>query len=227
MRKTVRILLVLSLALHLSCKNGCDLADLVQSTCKDHEGTTYPTVIFPNGSEWMAENLRVASINTTQDTMDYCTSDSLWELSEQAYFTQYDNYTPNETGYGKLYNYKAATSEGLCPEGFHVPTAEEWDELLDCLGGANDAGAALREANFNYWNPVDNITSTNESLMTIRPGGFRAEDGQFHNQRFFAYFWTSTGEDGQAQMRSLHYASDAVSEFEISTSAGASVRCMR
>ena len=220
-------LYLLLLLLGYSCKDQCDLSDLVESTCTGAEGRTYKTVIFPDGSEWMAENLNTGSLNSSIDSLAYCTSDSLWKLNESPHYTQYENYSPNETAYGKLYNFKAVTAEGLCPDGFHVPSIEEWEELFECLGGPNEAGALLREANFSFWSPVDNMTSTNESRLTFRPGGFRDEEGKFYNQRFFGYYWTSSGENEEAQMISIHYASDAISEFQISTKSGASVRCMR
>ena len=223
----VRPLFLLLSLLIFSCKDHCNLDDLVDSSCVDANGNTYKTVLFPNGSEWMAENLKAASISSTNSTLSEAIGDSLWNLNEAPYYCYYDNYSPNETGYGKLYNFKAVNTEGLCPEGFHVPTTEDWEELFECLGGPNKAGAKLREVETNYWNPVDNITSTNESRLTIRPGGFREQEGEFHNQRFFGYYWSSKGENESAQMVSVHYASDAVTVFEISNASGASVRCMR
>jgi uncharacterized protein (TIGR02145 family) len=88
-----------------------------------HEGKTYNTVVI--GSQtWMAENL------------NYNVSGSVC----------YDNISANCDTYGRLYNwatamyidlvynsssYSGATSnhKGICPEGWHIPTKDEWHTI--------------------------------------------------------------------------------------------------
>jgi uncharacterized protein (TIGR02145 family) len=47
-------------------------------------------------------------------------------------------------------------SRGLEPEGWHVPSDDEWTELTDFLGGEDIAGQKLKSA--NGWNINGNGT---------------------------------------------------------------------
>jgi uncharacterized protein (TIGR02145 family) len=46
--------------------------------------------------------------------------------------------------YGYLYNHNAANDpRNICPQGWHVPSVQEWDELATYLGGADVAGGIM------------------------------------------------------------------------------------
>ena len=39
-------------------------------------------------------------------------------------------------------------TRGLCPEGWHVPTFKEWDNLINYLGGEEMAGGKMKVKGF-------------------------------------------------------------------------------
>jgi uncharacterized protein (TIGR02145 family) len=81
--------------------------------------------------EWMPINLDVDRFRNG-DLIPHVESDEEWEKAgenEQAAWCYYDNDPENGKKYGKLYNWFAVNDpRGLAPEGWHVPSKEEWEE---------------------------------------------------------------------------------------------------
>lgn len=130
----------------------------------------YWTVII-NGQEWMAHNL------------DY-------EITNQSWY--YDNLENNKL-YGKLYSGKLLQNSmnTICPEGWHIPSQQEWTNMLNTLGGIKTAGVALKETSTKYWRN-SNYQRTNTSGFTILPAGSRDSKPSFSNLGKYTIFWTST-----------------------------------
>jgi len=111
----------------------------------ERDGKTYKTVKIGRQT-WMAENL-----NYQIDSDSWCYNDS--------------NYYCDK--YGKLYNWEAAMM--ACPNGYHLPTRQEWDELVDYVGGDNVASKMLKKR--NGWNK--NSNGTDVYGFGALPGGKR------------------------------------------------------
>ena len=80
-------------------------------------------------------------------------------------------YTLNYHQYGVLYNFPAVVQWDLCPNGWHVPTDEEWTAMTSSLGSEVFAGIMMK-ANFGVpWG------GTNLSGFSGLPGGFPSYDG--------------------------------------------------
>ena len=95
---------------------------------------------------WMLENLNVATfkngvaIPEVKDKDDWNNA----EDNQQAAWCYYDNDPKNGEKYGKLYNWYAVVDDnGLCPQGWHVPSDVEWDTLVTYLG-KDVAGAKMK-----------------------------------------------------------------------------------
>jgi uncharacterized protein (TIGR02145 family) len=106
---------------------------------------------------WMAENL------------NYNTGDSLNSLC-------YDNDYSNCEKYGRLYDWDAAMK--VCPDGWHLPTASEWDDLIRIAGG-DEAGSKLKAKtgwdDFEDWrNFIMNASGngTDDFGFSALPGGY-------------------------------------------------------
>lgn len=128
---------------------GCDS----DSTVTDSEGNVYRIVKI--GSQcWMAENLRstagIAEVSNTTQWGDIFTSQSRTPA-----WCYYENDSSNNALYGKLYNWHAVNTGNLCPTGWHIPTQQEWQTLIDLL-----ALQRWREASSSQ--PPDGILPTPE-----------------------------------------------------------------
>jgi uncharacterized protein (TIGR02145 family) len=84
-------------------------------------------------------------------------------------------------------------SQGVCPDGWHVPDNYEWIKMDNFLGGYQVAGGKLKEAGTLHW-LSPNTGATNSSGFTGLPAG-EYDGNQSHNFLFLgmaAVFWTST-----------------------------------
>jgi uncharacterized protein (TIGR02145 family) len=147
----------------------------------DIDGNSYETVTI--GTQvWMKENLKVSKYRNG-DAIPTNLTDAAWYSSNVGAYAIYNNEEPNNTTYGKLYNwYAVVDSRGLCPAGWHVPTDNDWaiiTKFLDpsavtsCLNCVSSqiAGGKMKAVS-SLWNSI-NESATNESGFTGLPGGTR------------------------------------------------------
>jgi len=133
--------------------------------------------------------------------------------------------------YGKLYNWYAVNDpRGLAPEGWHIPSDEEWEQLVSFLGGKEVAGNKLKSTK-EWEEPV----GTNESRFYALPGCCRDQHGEFRGieddnnwWKSWGYWWTSTGNDEKsAWCRSMHSSGSYVYRDAFLRGYGFSVRCVK
>ena len=88
----------------------------------------YKSVKIDN-QEWMAENLNIDKFRNG-DRIPEVKINEEWEKAgneKKPAWCFYDNDPANGEKYGKLYNWHAVNDpRGLAPEGWHVPSDEEW-----------------------------------------------------------------------------------------------------
>jgi uncharacterized protein (TIGR02145 family) len=159
------------------------------------DGYNYQTVVFGNGQEWMAENLRTtkyANGNSIPNVPD----NNQWSNLTTGAWSHYNNDSQMENPYGKLYNgYAVLDARNVCPTGWHVPSIVEWSALVDYLGGDSIAGVRMKHDVYwpNNWsgNPV---TGTNESGLGIVHCDLRNSTGDFYVYGMYpdTRLWSST-----------------------------------
>ncbi|MEM7105032.1 MAG: fibrobacter succinogenes major paralogous domain-containing protein [Bacteroidota bacterium] len=130
------------------------------------DGKTYNTIEIGNQT-WFAENLNYDGATS------WC----------------YDDLAINCEEYGKLYLWSTAVN--VCPSGWHLPSEAELIELVNFLGGQNQAGFKLREGGAEHWIETDPNIMYNESGFTGLPGGFGSV-GNYLYQGTAGTFWSST-----------------------------------
>lgn len=167
--------------------------DLSYGTMQDNEGNTYRTIEIGNQT-WMAQNLRTTQFRNG-DEIPEVTENADWPALTDAAQSSYEN-NDNEVflaTHGRLYNWFAATdNRNISPEGWHVPTIQEWETLAATLGGAENAGGQIKEIGEARWN-APNTNADNSSGFTALPSGRREyTDGRFINQGFNTFWWTSS-----------------------------------
>ncbi|MBN2104124.1 fibrobacter succinogenes major paralogous domain-containing protein [bacterium] len=240
--KYISISLLLSL-LFTSCDNK-NPTESKESTVTDIDGNIYQTVKIGN-QWWMAENLRVTHFRDGR-SIPNITSASSWSTTANGYCCIYANADSNLVTYGMLYNWYAVNeSRGLAPEGWHVPTDDDWKELEMYLGmnqiqadstglRGNNEGGKLKEKGTNHWH-TPNYGAKNSCGFSARPGGCRILfGGGVYRHWSFVYislracFWSSTENSTfNAWARYLDYRNSLISRSFTEKTNGYAVRCIK
>lgn len=195
------------------------------------DGYTYNTIIYGNGQEWMAENLRT-TVYANGDPIPNVTDVSQWANLSNGAWAHYNDDIQYENPYGKLYNWFAVSdTRNVCPIGWHVPNNSEWVVLSDYLGGANIAGGKMKSTGAQNW-LSPNSCATNDSDFFGLPGGSRY--GYNSNSVFSwlgtqGYWWSST-ED--SNLSYAYYFSLKYNQCQSTTNVefkrfGLSIRCLK
>ena len=221
------------------CPNDTSLTDI--------DGNIYNTVQL--GSQcWMRENLRTTHYNNGTEIPLYN------NYGNTAYrYYPYGNES-NVHIYGYLYNWYATMCgspssntnpsgvQGICPNGWHVPSDAEWTQLTNyvssqsqylCGGDSSFIGKALAADTENWSSSnttcaVGNMPSNNNATgFSALPAGDRTETG-FYGLGGFATFWTTTEySSGRAYERDIPYYQAIVRRQNFEKYRGQSVRCLR
>ncbi|MBT5428266.1 MAG: hypothetical protein HOK84_18825 [Bacteroidetes bacterium] len=195
-------------------------------TCRDIDGNEYKTVKIGNQT-WMAENLKVTHFRNG-DPISPRYSDNEWKKLDTAAYAVYDNEPVNAETYGHIYNWYAVRDvRSICPEGFHVPTDEEWSELTDFLGV--NAGSQLA-GHAELWSSCELTYNPGfgSSRFDVLPGGYRYNyNGTCYYMGRIGYFWSYTPyNSGNAWCLKLDRNDSGVTRYSLHKRFGFSVRCL-
>ncbi|MGF1554624.1 FISUMP domain-containing protein [Paucihalobacter sp.] len=231
------ILLVSSFTILIeSCYN--DDGNLPTSSFTDaRDGTIYQTVTIGD-QVWMAENLKYLPIVVGPDMGSLTTP---YSYVNDFFGSDVNNAkgTENFNIYGVLYNYPAAMNgalssienpsgiQGICPDGWHLPSNAEWQELVNFIGGEANADLLIK-TDTNKW-AFPNENATNEFGFSALPGGSFSNSGNnFSSVGLEGYWWTSQEfEEENALLFRLSDENIVVIGFSISKASGFSVRCVK
>jgi uncharacterized protein (TIGR02145 family) len=200
------------------------------SNITDAEGNSYK-IVFIGTQQWMAENLKVSKYSDGT-TIPNITDNTQWQNNTTGAWAYYNNDAANNAKYGKLYNWYAVSpttngNKNVCPSGWHVPTDAEWTVLIDYLGGEGIAGGKMKEVGTSNWDEL-NTESTNVSLFTALPGGYRDLDGGFDFMGGNGYWWSSIEYDSNdAWICRLYNNGGSVASYSNGKGYGFSVRCLK
>lgn len=164
-------------------KKDYSYEDCVKEFTDDRDGETYKAVCIGD-QNWMAENLRYAAPGSI------C----------------YNNDDANCEKYGRLYNRATVMNgasassaspsgvKGVCPNGWHLPSTQEWQTLYATLGGPLVAGGAMKSIDTSWQSP--NVGATNSSGFSALPTGLRTTPPnfppKFSSPKDLALWWTSS-----------------------------------
>ena len=154
-------------------------------------------------------------------------------------YSFYDNDTEYGDTYGYIYNWFAISdSRGIAPEGWHVPTDEEWKELEMFLGMSQstaddtglrgtDEGGQLKTNGTSHWKSP-NTGATNGSGFSALGSGNRDNNGFHGSMGKITTFWSSDEENvTHAWERCLIYNNAGVSRHNYFKQGGFSIRCIK
>jgi uncharacterized protein (TIGR02145 family) len=155
--------------------------------------TLKPNEVAIGKQVWLKKNLNVDKFRNGQ-LIPEAKTDEEWlsaNKNEKPAWCYYDFDSSNGELFGKLYNWYAVNdSRVLAPEGYHIPTIEEWDKLDKYLG---EKESAIKMKTNSGWE-IGN--GNNESGFSGLPGGYYGIgwDKNFHQKGSNGTWWSSTKE---------------------------------
>jgi len=116
----------------------------------------------------------------------------------------YDNDPANCQKYGRLYDWN--TAKTACPSGWHLPSDEELETLVNFAGGSEVAGKKLKaKSGWNdYAGKIGN--GTDDFGFSALPGGYCNEDSNFSAVGGYGLWWSATeSNSNNAYYREIGY----------------------
>ena len=207
---------------------GCTSKENKKETVEQKAPVRPPVKI---GSQtWTTQNLDVDAFRNGNKIPEAKTQQE-WIQAVNAHkpaWCYYYNDSKNGLKSGKLYNWFAVNDpQGLAPEGWHIPSDDEWSTLVNFLGDDKDLESKLKCT--EGWK--DNENGNNSSGLSLVPGGYRYSNGFFDPTGSSAYFWSSSIDDklkgdSIALGRNLSF-DGSFQTYWLSKGLGLSVRCVK
>ena len=197
------------------------------SLTDSRDGKTYKTVAIGN-QIWMAENLNY--------------DDSLSYPSMKRRSGCYKNSADGCAMYGRFYTWSVAMDSagtfstngkrcgsertcsptypvrGICPEGWHLPTKEEWTILISAMGGSSNV---MQAKGFKDWPDATNAFG----FSALPTGQLTAESNSIY---YYAAFWSATQSDADcAYYLALYRSTVGLYYLDGIKYSGYSVRCLK
>jgi uncharacterized protein (TIGR02145 family) len=219
--------------------------NLSYGSVSDIDGNNYPTIAIGN-QVWMAENLRTSKYNNGVSIQyrisEYYSSFSYilhsWYGVSTGVWTNYNNsITSNE--WGKLYNGYSITNNNICPNGWNVPNTQDWNNLINYLGGIDSANVKMKTTGTTYWSSPNNGTNksgfaalASGSVISSRTvnlnGSFPTppSSASFSNKTFTANWWAFT-EINDSTYNSMILSYNQKGIYSTEKRNGLSIRCIQ
>lgn len=216
------------------------------TTVADIDGNRY-NILTIDAQTWMVENLKT----TRYRNGDLIGTSNPADLDLRGHTDPKYQWAPaanedNVAVFGRLYTWYAATdARNICPEGWHLPSDEEWTILENYLiaSGFNYDGSltgykiAKAVSSTMYWD-YSSVTGSagntdfpekrNATGFTALPSGYRDYYGPFSTIGGSAFWWTSTGVlPSTAYYRAIQSNYLFISRNGYTKQDGFSVRCIR
>ena len=155
--------------------------------------------------------------------------DKVW-MRNNLYYSgsgvSYENSAAMDPIFGRLYNWNEAVN--ACPDGWRLPTDEEFATLTDV------AGSMMVDATFNdnkMWTFWPDVKINNSTEFSAIPVGYAVDQEgtvKYIGVNQYASFWTSDSQDGTATYRYIYVSkNDIFSGRGDKESFRASVRCVK
>lgn len=191
------------------------------------EENTEPTNFIIGDQEWMRSNLNVDAFRNGDPIPEIQTPEEWKKAAEEGNpaYCYFGNDPANGGKYGKLYNWHAVNDpRGLAPEGWRIPTEDEWKHLSELLGGEDVAADAMRSA--SGWS-ID-LEDDKEHPFDGKPGGNRTDVGSDYNAGFMGFWWSATEQNKDtAWCHFIAFDNSRTLDFNHNKGYGFSVRCLK
>jgi uncharacterized protein (TIGR02145 family) len=184
----------------------------------DIDGNIYKTIKIGN-QIWMQDNLRVSRFKNGIE-IPYIIDGRTWGELVGPAWSYYSNETTFNLTYGKIYNgFALQSNNGICPDGWRVPSQNDFNELITFLGGYAVAGGKIKV--------LGTTGATNSSGFSALLGGNRyvygsEEGGRFEALGYYGFIWTDS-------LSAIEYWtwSENIGSRGLRLNDGAYIRCLK
>jgi uncharacterized protein (TIGR02145 family) len=215
------------------------VAEVKSGTFSDPRDSRSYKYVKIGTQNWMAENLAyLPSVSPPSSGSD---------IDPYYYVYGYNGSTLDEAKsttnyevYGVLYNWYAAMNgvenskvdpsgiQGICPQGWHLPSIAEWQKLIDFVttdGFKGEVGTALKATYGWDWE----LNGTDNYHFSALPGGLLDDFGNYNHILWAGYWWSTTTAEQKPFVQSFHLtAYDEIAYFYSQfKKSGICVRCIR
>jgi uncharacterized protein (TIGR02145 family) len=154
---------------------------------------------------WDKCNLNVTTYSDGEPIL-HVTSSTDWPNTTIGAWCHYDNDPANDAIYGKLYNWYAvagiydeasridpAERKSLAPVGKSIPTNDDWEILINELGGFTVAGARMKEEGTCHWE-VGSVATNDSGFTALGAGSRYGNPADFTQINQVGAYWSATTE---------------------------------
>jgi uncharacterized protein (TIGR02145 family) len=182
-----------------------------ESFVDSRDGKRYGTVKIGN-QIWMAENLAFES------------DEGSWSYSDSKEFA---------SKFGYLYDYR--TAQNVCPDGWHLPSKEEWETLKTYIEENASPDKKRKEVKDQPAKPLkskkewlgDDGNGIDEYSFALLPAGYRRANGTYSGKNKVSPLWTSTDDKKDKAIAVEFKISHDFAIFNHYETYGFAVRCVK
>jgi len=221
------------------------------SSDKGNDIKNYRTVVIGTQT-WMAENLNYAVEGSKcygegAEVYDYYDEENRVLITKTLSNAEVQ---ANCTKYGRLYDWSTAMGlpsscnenscssqiqskhKGICPSGWHIPNYDEWNVLMEAVGGEYTAGTKLKATSGWDWDDYEDKSGngTDQYGFSALPGGYVGYygNGSFLHVGSVGIWWSASeySSDHDANDRGMDNGEEGVHNSDDHKSSLFSVRCI-
>ena len=193
-----------------------------KSTIKDVEGNIYTTVKIGTQT-WLGENLKTTKLNDGKEISNITTD---WQDIQSPAYCWYNNSKNSyKNPYGALYNWYVVNTGKICPDGWRVPSNEDWNTLVGYIGSV-DAALKLRVIGDSFW-PIAIDDSNNEFGFSAYGAGHKVYN-RFESLNQETSWWSTTVADrNSSNSWGILSTANVMNKQGDPLHFGISIRCMK
>ena len=158
-----------------------------------------------------------------------------------------DENTSNCDTYGRLYNWATAMAmdascnsnscasqvgakhRGICPSGWHIPNADDWNKLVNYVESSNDCSncAARYLKATKGWNDGKSGNGSDKYGFSALPGGGGGDGGTLSNVGYSGFWWSAS--ENNRNYAYYRYMGDSEDVYDVNDDKSilVSVRCVK
>ncbi|MFZ4671930.1 MAG: fibrobacter succinogenes major paralogous domain-containing protein [Flavobacterium sp.] len=192
------------------------------------DASNIETVVI-GSQEWTVKNLNVSTYRNG-DVIPEVKDPKKWQELKTGAWCYYDNDPENGKIYGKLYNWYAVNDpRGIAPEGFHIPSNDEWKTLNDYIDSEKIKCVKKKVLREKHQYELGDMM---ESRFKGLPGGARLIENIgcfFTSIDFDGAWWSSTENVTQSDLYNTlnYYFWGVANDYSFNKQFGFSVRCIK